>query len=226
MGSVFGFVRICAVAAGMLPAASVCAQPLGFVLGVPDAPAIRTVDQDQLYFESRFGQRVQNQIAAASQALEAENQRLVAELSSREMELTERRADLSPAEFRELADAFNARAEAVRNEQERKSREIVLFQEAEQLRFFEAAGPLLNTLLAEVGGSVLVDARFVLIAADEVDLTDLAIARINDVLGDGADEPARSLPQTDPGSGTAPSVAPPADDMAPPLELPGPGAQP
>ncbi len=153
------------LAAGMVPAASVSAQQLGFSLGVSDAQAIRTVDQDRLYFESQFGQRVREQVIDASRVLEAENQRLVAELSARETALTESRPNLSPEAFRFQAEAFNTDAERIRDEQERKSREILRFQEAEQLRFFDIVLPLLNIMVQEVGAKVLLDSRVVLLAA-------------------------------------------------------------
>ena len=216
----------------MVPAASVSAQQLGFSLGVSDAQAIRTVDQDRLYFESQFGQRVREQVIDASRVLEAENQRLVAELSARETALTESRPNLSPEAFRFQAEAFNTDAERIRDEQERKSREILRFQEAEQLRFFDIVLPLLNIMVQEVGAKVLLDSRVVLLAASDVDLTDAAILQIDAELGDGADTLeaplSLTLPERDdiaPGPLPAPSPRP-APGASPPLELPSPDLEP
>ncbi len=231
MADLWRCIRVVLLVAGLLPATSGSAQTLGYSLGTPLAPQVRTIDQDRLYFESRFGRRVQADILSASQALEAENERLVAQLSARELELTEARAGLPPEEFRALADAFNDEAEAIRDDQARKSREIARFQEAEQLRFFDAVGPLLNELIAELGAELLIDSRAVLIAGDGVDLTDEAIARVDTQLGDGADAPAVDLPEIIPTPephGPSPDARdPPAgNDITPPLELPGPDDEP
>lgn len=213
------------LAAGTLPAAPVSAQQLGFSLGTVDAPAIRTVDQDRLYFESLFGQRVRAQVLAASRALETENQRLVTELSAREAELTAARPDLSPEAFRAHADAFNQDAERIRESQEQKAREIRQFQDAEQLRFFDAAVPMLDGLLLELGAKVLLDARVVLLAADDIDLTDAAIARVDAELGDGAETAEVPLPRFDAVSEDPPASEDPPEAM-PPVELPSPELDP
>lgn len=213
------------LAAGSLPAAPSSAQQLGFSLGTIEAPAIRTVDQDRLYFESLFGQRVRDQVLAASRALETENQRLVTELSAREAELTAARPDLSPEAFRAHAEAFNEDAERIRETQEQKAREIRQFQDAEQLRFFDAAVPMLDGLLQELGAKVLLDARVVLLAADDTDLTDAAIARVDAELGDGTETAEAPLPRFD----TAPEDSPATEDQPeamPPVELPSPELDP
>ena len=216
--------------AGLVPAVSVSAQQLGFSLGEMDTPDIRTVDQDRLFFESLFGQRVRDQVVEASRALEIENQRFVTELSAREAELTAARPDLSPEAFRDQAEAFNAEAERIREAQEQKAREIRQFQEAEQLRFFDAAGPMLEDLRLELGAKVLLDARLVLLADDDIDLTDAAIARVNADLGDGAETAEAPLPRFDAPPDDIPLQAPPATDepteATPPVELPSPELDP
>ena len=50
-------------------------------------PVLRSVDKERLFRDSRFGQRVRNKIDAASRELEAENSRLMEELTAREEEL-------------------------------------------------------------------------------------------------------------------------------------------
>lgn len=193
-------------------------QQPGFIIGVRDTLAIRTVDQDRLYLDSRFGRRVRATVIAASQALEAENQQLVAELSAREAALTAARPTLPPEDFRARADAFNADAERIRTTQEQKSRAILAFSEVEQRRFFDVALPLLNDLVRQVGALVLLDARLVMLAAGGVDITDEAIERIDAALGDGADTVERPLlldaigPMT-PGGVPLPGL--PAPDRAP-----------
>ena len=97
---------------------------------------LRSVDEERLFRDSEFGQRVQGEIDAASRALEDENARLLAELTAREEELTEARATLSPEEFRAQAEAFDQRAEMVRQDQAQKLARFSQFEESERRRFF------------------------------------------------------------------------------------------
>ncbi|NYS24515.1 OmpH family outer membrane protein [Rhodobacteraceae bacterium 2376] len=211
----------------MTPATAPLAQPLGFSLGQPAQPGseIRTIDQERLFFNSRFGQRVRDQIIEASRALEAENQRLLDDLSEREAELTALRPTLSPEAFRTQADAFNEEVGVIRDQQERKSRQIGQFQEAEQGRFYDLVVPLLDTLLQDVGARVLLDTRVVLLSDEDVDLTDQAIERIDATLGDGADGVIATLPDLGAPDDESTPPAPRAPEGSAPLELPSPGLE-
>jgi Skp family chaperone for outer membrane proteins len=168
------------VAGAVLAAAPATAQ-------APEAPAsaVLTLDQERLFTESRFGQRVLARHDEARRALLAENQALEAQLEAEERDLTARRPGLAPSEFRSLADAFDVRAEDIRTRQGAK--EQVLRQElnAEQQRFFAAAGPVLEQLLRDRGASVILVPQAILIAVAPIDITDAAIARLDEVLGDG-----------------------------------------
>ena len=52
----------------------------------------------------------------------------------------------------------------------------------------------MNELVEQRGASVLLDSRTVLLSAGSVDITDLAIAAINQALGDGGEAPLISVP--------------------------------
>ncbi|MBT8411559.1 MAG: OmpH family outer membrane protein [Octadecabacter sp.] len=155
----------------------------------PGVGGILVLDQDGLLRGSSFGQRIQGELEAASQALAAENRRIEAQLSAEELDLTERRATMSPEEFRPLAEEFDERVEAIRAAQEAKSRDLTDQAEAAQARFFEMAFPILLDIVQSRGASVLMDNRAVLLSAETVDITALATARINAQLGDGGPEP-------------------------------------
>ena len=205
-------------------AAPASAQPMAYSLGQPtEQPSeIRTIDQERLFFTSRFGQRVRDQIVDASRALEAQNQRLLDELSEREAELTARRPTLSPEAFRAEADAFNAEVSEIRDQQDRKSRQIGQFQEAEQGRFYDLVVPILDTLLRDVGAKVLLDTRIVLLTTEDVDLTDQAVERIDAELGDGGAGVTAPLPDIERPDADSTGTPPPAPEGSAPLELPSP----
>ncbi len=187
----------CLGAAAYLPAAPVHAQQsLGFSLGetVGDArtasgQALRTIDDERLFRESQFGQRVAEEIETASRALEAENDQLLEELTAREAELTEQRAEMTVEAFRAAANAFDVQAEEVRRSQAEKRQRLVQFEESERRRFFGSTTQVLQDVLENVGGQVLIDARAVIIGLPGMDMTDDAIAAMDDAIGDGGPAP-------------------------------------
>ncbi len=184
---------------------------------------VRTLDQERLFQESRFGERVAGELDEASRALAAENRRLEAELAEEERALSERRSELEPAEFRELADDFDERVTAIRREQEEKSRTIARRGEAEQQRFFEAALPILGELLEELELAGILDERAVILANPRFDITDEAIARLDATLGAGEAVDDADLPDLAPEDEheDADALAPGDHDgpEGPPLEL-------
>ena len=156
-----------------------------YSLAQPQSPVL-TLDQERLFAESAFGRRVLAEIEEASAQLVAENRRIEAELVAEERDLTERRPNMAPEAFRDLADAFDAKAVGYRRQQDAKARALQARDEAERTAFFRAARPVLSDLVAELGGVVLLDDRGVLLASPATDLTDRAIARVDAVIGDGA----------------------------------------
>lgn len=187
----------CMGAAAFLPAAPVHGQEsFGFSLGetVGDAgggsrQALRTIDDERLFRDSQFGQRVAEDIDRASRALEAENDQLLEELTAREAELTEQRAEMTVEAFRAAANAFDVQAEEVRRSQAEKRQRLVQFEESERRRFFGSTTQVLQDVLEDVGGQVLIDARAVIIGLPGMDMTDDAIAAMDDAIGDGGPPP-------------------------------------
>ncbi|QXT38470.1 OmpH family outer membrane protein [Gymnodinialimonas ceratoperidinii] len=156
--------------------------------------AILVLNQDRLLTQTEFGQRIQTELEAASQALAAENRRIEAQLTEEELDLTERRPSMTPADFRALASEFDARVVAIRAAQDAKGRDLQAQSEAAQQRFFEETFPVLLEIIEARGAAVLLDSRTVLLSAGSVDITDAAIAAINEALGDGGEEPLIAVP--------------------------------
>jgi Skp family chaperone for outer membrane proteins len=150
---------------------------------------LRTLDEEGLFTTSAFGQRVLREIDAASRALEQENEVLLSQLTTREMELTDARATMPPAEFRAAADAFDQEAELIRRTQAEKRQRLGEYQESEQRRFFQLAAPILQGVLVASGAQVVIDARAVILGVDGMDLTREAIAAVDASLGDGSPAP-------------------------------------
>ncbi|TGD45222.1 OmpH family outer membrane protein [Pseudotabrizicola sediminis] len=168
--------------------------------------AVVTLDRTRLFEETLMGQAIQARIDAASNDLIAENRRLEAALEAEERLLTERRANLPPASFRDLAREFDTRVEDLRVAQEAKSRALTRMRDAEQQRFFfEAAAPVLAELMQDLGAVAIIDRSVVILSFDRIDITEQAIARLDARLGDGAEVLAAPEPQPEgpPGDPTA-----------------------
>ncbi len=147
---------------------------------------IFTLSQDRLFTQSEFGQRMRREIKTRSTAIAIENRKIESELKVEEQTLTEQRASLVPAEFRVLADAFDKKVEAIRTEQAQKSLALNSFAETEQKRFFKLAFPVLIALVDELSAVAILDERSTIIASDKMNITALALARVNTAIGDGS----------------------------------------
>ena len=163
------------------------ATPIAAQERVAQSTAILTIDSDRMFLNSDFGVRVAREIEQRGNELATENRQIELELAEAEQELTDRRATMTPEEFRPLADAFDARVQTSRQTQTAKSRALNELLEQEREVFLRAAGPVLQALMAEVGASVVLDRRTVFISANSSDITARAIERLNATLGEGMD---------------------------------------
>lgn len=182
--------RAAVIALGLLAAAGTAAaqeaRPAPADAGQALRQAVLTVDQEALYIESAWGRRAQVELARMSQQVSADNDRIFAELSAAEEELTQARATLSPEEFRARASAFDERVTQVRRERDAAARAIGQAAERDRALFFQAAVPFMGTLMTERGALVVLDQRTVLFSDDRIDMTQALIARLDAELGDGA----------------------------------------
>ncbi len=208
------------------PAASVRAQDDQVVRS-----PVLAIDPDALFTRSQFGQAFEDQLIKDSRALEAENRRIEGELAAEEQALTEKRPTMPPEEFRDLADAFDTKVQRIRDEQQAKARKLRERGDVARRRFLNAAGPILQNIMQEAGAAVIVDQRTIFMSADIIDVTELAVERIDDAIGrgeemgnsgdgaapdasgDGAAEQAPLVPDTDgavrlPPAGETPDAAP------------------
>jgi Skp family chaperone for outer membrane proteins len=163
---------------------------------------VLSVDEDRLFTESRFGKAIIARRDADRNLLIGENRKLDAQLEAEERTLTGQRRSMDKAAFAPLAEAFNAKAESIRNAQIAKSKDLDSRFEAAQQRFYQAAGPVLVQIMAEHGAVAIISKRAILVGFDNIDITLEAIGRLDAVLGDGT-----AVPDT---SGQSPSGVPDA----------------
>lgn len=146
---------------------------------------ILTIDSDRVFQESEFGVRVAQEIEEEGAKLAAENDQIADDLEAEEQDLTDRRAGLTPEEFRVLADAFDKKVQRTRQEQAAKGRALNELLDQERDVFLTAAGPVLERLMRDAGAAVILDRRTVFVSASAVEITDAAIALLNETLGSG-----------------------------------------
>ena len=215
-----------ALAAGLHLGASApaAAQDIGVTL----SPVV-VVDTERLFAGTTLGQQISADLQARIRALAEENRRIAAELEAEEKSLTERRASLDPKEFRALADAFDAKVQRIRAEQDAKEAELQRQRDAERQTFFERIAPFLTRAARRHEALVVLERRSVLFSASSIDITDETIAEVNAAVKQGrlAGQEAieQAAPEDRPVDLPADASAPEAPD-APSGESPGTPASP
>lgn len=165
----------------LVPAPALQAQSLGVV----QSP-ILTVESDRLFSDSAFGKRLAREFEAESAVLSAENRRIEAELTAEEKDLTERRPNMEPDAFRVLADAFDEKVNEIRRTQDAKARELTQKRDADRVVYLQSVAPILELMMRESGAAVILERSSVFISANVIDITDDAIRRIDEAIGDGS----------------------------------------
>lgn len=165
-------------------------MPNGVMAEVTQPPVasvpILVVDQERLFSRSAFGQASLAREQAAARALEAENNRIQAELVAEEQQLTLLRKTLAPEEFTLRAEEFDRKVEKIRAEQDAKARAFSRKREEDGKAFFDAILPVLADIMADQGALVILNKSDVIVSLNVIDVTDEAVVRVDRLLGDPA----------------------------------------
>lgn len=197
------------VAAGVMAASAAFIAPAFAQEAVQPSPVL-TLDQDRMYSASLFGKRVQDDLTADSTELAHENRKIEAALEEEERRLTDDRSGMDADAFQTLATDFDQRVIGIRQAQSAKSDSIRRQAEAERVRFFEAAFPILLQLVEETGAIAILNNSAIIFSVRQIDITDAAIARIDAAIGasPGPIDPGK-LPVQRPDIGSAADVTEP-----------------
>lgn len=144
---------------------------------------VLTIDLDRLFAETRLGAETLAQLEQQAQALSEENNQIETALIEEERDLTEKRAELKPEEFRPLADAFDQRVQQFRAEQDEKARALTRTRDEARAAFFNDVAAIISNIVREKGAVVVLERRDVFLSADSIDITDEAILRVNEAKG-------------------------------------------
>lgn len=148
---------------------------------------VLTIDTDRLFRDSDFGKRVVAEVEATGTKLAIENRRIEADLEAEEKRLTTVRTTMEPDAFRALANAFDEKVQQTRSEQAAKSRALNARLDQEREIFERAALPVLEQLMRKSDAAVILDLRAVFVSASAIEITDDAIALLNETLGSGTE---------------------------------------
>lgn len=163
----------------VLASSPVVAQSIGVVQS-----DVLVVNPDQLFAETRLGQRMTDELQAERDALIALNRDLEQQLETEEQALTELRAETSPEEFRAMADAFDRKVQQIRQDSERRARDLERSRSQAPVAFMRVVEPVLIEIMRDAEAAVILDSRATLLSVEEVDITDLAISRVDATIGD------------------------------------------
>lgn len=150
-----------------------------------DMRAILTVDIDRLFGQSQFGQRITQDFTTAGEQLAEENRRIADALRQEELALAAQRPDMDIEVFRDEAEAFDLKTQGIRRAQDAKEAALEDAFANGRDQFLEVTRPILGELMVANGALAILDRRSVLLSLGSIDITDQAIARIDEALGDG-----------------------------------------
>ncbi len=145
---------------------------------LPESPFL-FINQERLLTGSQAGQALLAEEEKSRDALRSEARALDSAFEAEERELTDRRPTMAPEEFRELADAFDARVVQARKDQDERA--SALAQEFDQRRrqFYARIAPLLVQLMDRAGARAVFDENSALLTDQTLNITDEVIAAID-----------------------------------------------
>ncbi len=141
--------------------------------------SILILDQPSLLTRSKLGQAILLLEQSEQTAILEASHLLTQELEAEEAILTQQRATLTNEEFRELADAFNDKAEAARASQNAIDSAQLVRIESRRRVFFQFIGPQLAEMMQKFGASAILDRRSVLLFDKNLDITLEVIALLD-----------------------------------------------
>lgn len=185
-----------------------CALALALGLGGPvlgqsfgtEQSEVVVIDPQRLFRETQFGQRIAAELEAEAEELATTNRRLEEQLRAEEKELTEARPTMTPEDFRDAAEAFDKKVQAIRRERLEKARSLEEKRGSAEQRFLAAAQSVLVEVMDERGANILIDIRSTLLRDNGIDITSQAVRKIDQAIGTG-EQAETPQPQPQPEAG-------------------------
>jgi len=166
---------LAAIAVVCLLAGPLFAQDAEVKLPIP----VLIIDTQRVFLASERGQQIQTEIETLAAELQTVNNRIVADLIAEEKDLAARRPDMDPATFRAEAEAFDQKAQDIRRARDAKEGDLQRQATLARNQFFDELRPIIQQILLDRGGVVVLDSRSVYIGLSAADITDAAIAAVD-----------------------------------------------
>jgi Skp family chaperone for outer membrane proteins len=168
-------------------------------LGAQERAPFLFINQERILTGSEAGQRLLAEEEAARDGLRAEARSIDAAFEAEERELTERRPELDPEEFRRLADDFDARVVEARRQQDERSEALAQEFDRRRRAFYAQVAPILVELMDRYRAQAIFDENSVLLADQALNITEAVIAEI---------DARAAAPETEPAAPADPPEAP------------------
>ncbi|MEE9455052.1 MAG: OmpH family outer membrane protein [Paracoccaceae bacterium] len=133
------------------------------------------LDRDILFSESQLGKAIVTVELETHRKVLDNRRDIVLAFENEEKELTELRANTLGEEFQLLSDDFDARVQAMREEQLAIDVKMQNDTERNRLRFFGLSAPYLSEIMQKYNAIAILDKRTVLLFNKEMDITAEAI---------------------------------------------------
>ncbi|MHA3913358.1 OmpH/Skp family outer membrane protein [Halovulum sp. GXIMD14793] len=147
--------------------------------GAALAQPLLTVELENVLQQSEYGKSVLEEEASRIDALRQRGREIDSNFESEELRLTEQRATLPAEEFRKLADEFDARVIATRAELQQLGRALEQENQRRRQMFFNNVTPILVGILEETGATAIVEHRALLVARQDLNITQEVIKRLD-----------------------------------------------
>jgi len=157
----------------LLWASAILAQAQEFPTFQPTSVLI--VSQEVLFSETALGKDILALEQAERDDLIEESRQIGAAFVEEELRLTEMRDTLSPAEFQQMADAFDEKVVTARAAQDANDSTLIANIEARRRSFYRVIAPVLARLMQQYNASVIIDRRTVLLFDNNLDITSEAV---------------------------------------------------
>lgn len=146
------------------------------------APVILVIDRNAILRASKVGQSIVQQVNGYSQAAEKEFKGQATSLRSQEQQLQQQVAILAPDVKAKKIKAFEAQQQAFQQKVQTRQAQIQggVLQARQEVE--KALGPILQGILRERHANLLLDRNAVVLGTVNVDITGVAVQRLNQKL--------------------------------------------
>jgi len=143
------------------------------------APVILIVNQAQVLAESRAGQSIQQQVQAMQAGVKSELEAQAASIEKEGTDLEKQKDLLSQEVLQQRARNLMGRQQQFQGLREVRARELQIAQQRALAQIGEELEPILKEIVDKRGATLLLDRSAVMYAANDTDVTDEVLKRLD-----------------------------------------------